>query len=360
VKLLERQPEIAPDAPPEPGGAPPQEQPAAEPATRACATCGAAMEPGQDWCLQCGTASRPLGERPGWRSAMTVLGLTLMLVAGAVAASFAALSDDRPAPTAAVSTGDIAQVPPPAATTAPPADTTTTPATGDTNPENLPKVDAPSSGRPSSPSSPKPVSPAPTGTTRSVAPTPTPTPTPTPSSGSAPSGSTGSGSSGSGSSGSGTSTPRPAPAAIELADSAATVYDPYGRATATGAPGRALDGDAGTSWFVDPPAGAQTVAVGYSLNLGEQRGIRVVELTTSTPGFRVEVYASDEATAPPNILDTRWAHITDKSDVGADEGGTTRIVLGAGTSKYQTLLLWITTPPSDGARVRISELKVLG
>ena len=36
------------------------------------------------------------------------------------------------------------------------------------------------------------------------------------------------------------------------------------------------------------------------------------------------------------------------------------IVLGAGTSKYQTLLLWITKPPADGTRVRISELKVFG
>ena len=42
------------------------------------------------------------------------------------------------------------------------------------------------------------------------------------------------------------------------------------------------------------------------------------------------------------------------------KGGTTHIVLGGGSSKYQTLLIWITKPPSEGARVRISELKVLG
>jgi hypothetical protein len=357
VKLLEVQPEIAAGAPPAPNGETPQDQPAA--ATRACTSCGAAMEPGQDWCLACGTAAGPLGERPGWRSAMTVLGLTLLLVAGAVAASFAALSDDRPATAPAGTTGQVAQVPPPAVTTAPPAATTTTPTTGETTGKALPKVDAPSSGRPSTPSSsasPKPVTPAPSATPRSV------TPTAPPSTGS---GSSGSGSSGSGSTGSpGTTTdatPAPAPEAIALADGAASVYDPYGRATATGAPGRALDGDGGTSWYVDPPPGAQQVGVGYALNLGGQRGVRVVEITTPTPGFRVEVYASDEATAPPNILDTRWAHITDKSDVGTNQdGGATRIVLGAGTSKYQTLLLWITKPPSDGTRVRISELKVLG
>ena len=87
-------------------------------------------------------------------------------------------------------------------------------------------------------------------------------------------------------------------------------------------------------------------------------GIKAIDITTPTPGFKVEIYATDEATPPPSITDTRWAHITDKSDVGAD--GKTHIVLGAGSSKYQTLLLWITKPPTSGTRVRISELKVFG
>jgi hypothetical protein len=137
-----------------------------------------------------------------------------------------------------------------------------------------------------------------------------------------------------------------------------SVYDPYRRATATGAPGKAVDGDGSTSWYVDTAPGAQQVGVGYAVNLGQARGIKSIDITTPTPGFRVEVYATDEAAPPPTILDTRWAHITDKSNVG--EGGKTHIVLGAGTSKYRTLLLWITQPPSDGARVRISELKVFG
>jgi hypothetical protein len=122
-------------------------------------------------------------------------------------------------------------------------------------------------------------------------------------------------------------------------------------------PGKALDEDGSTSWYVDPAPG-DTVAMGFALDLGEARGIKSVDITTPTPGFRVEVYATDEATPPPTILDTRWAHITDKSDVG--EGGKAHIVLGAGTSKYRTLLLWITQPPADGARVRIAELKVFG
>ena len=136
------------------------------------------------------------------------------------------------------------------------------------------------------------------------------------------------------------------------------MYDPYKRATAVGAPGKALDGDGSTSWYVDTPAGAPTVAVGYVVNLGHLRGTKAIDITTPTPGFKVEIYESDQPTPPPTITDTRWAHITDKDDVG--DGGTTHIVLGAGSSKYQTLLIWITKPPSQGTRTRISELKVFG
>jgi hypothetical protein len=79
-------------------------------------------------------------------------------------------------------------------------------------------------------------------------------------------------------------------------------------------------------------------------------------LSTSTPGFKVEVYATDEATAPPQITDTRWAHIRDRSDVKA----TQRIVLGGGTTEYRKVLLWFTEPPADGARIRLTEVRLLG
>jgi hypothetical protein len=146
--------------------------------------------------------------------------------------------------------------------------------------------------------------------------------------------------------------------AIDLPSTAASVYDPYRRAAAVGVPAKAIDGDGSTSWFFDPAPGATQVGAGLVVNLGQARGIRSFDITTPTPGFKIEVYATDEPTPPPTITDTRWAHITDKSDVGTD--GKTHVVLGAGSSKYQTLLLWITKPPTTGTRVRISELKIFG
>jgi len=146
--------------------------------------------------------------------------------------------------------------------------------------------------------------------------------------------------------------------AIDIPATAASVYDPYRRAAAVGVPAKAIDGDGSTSWYFDSVPGSTQIAAGYVVNLGQTRGIKAVDITTPTPGFKVEIYATDEATPPPAITDTRWAHITDKSDVGTD--GKTHIVLGAGSSKYQTLLVWITKPPTSGTRVRISELKVFG
>src|SRR5919108_5968122 len=108
MKLLERQPEIARDAPPEPPAQAPPEETPGDPGARTCKACGATMAPEQDWCLACGIASSRVVERPGARSALTVLGLTLVLVTGAVAASYAALRQDHtvpPAQTAAAGPG---------------------------------------------------------------------------------------------------------------------------------------------------------------------------------------------------------------------------------------------------------------
>ena len=350
MKLLEAQPEIAPGAPPEPPGEAPPEDVTPDPGTRTCKSCGEPLEPGQDWCLACGTAAGRLGERPGFRSSMIVLGLTALLVLGAVAASYAALRDDPTTPPGQTA-AQVAQTPPaaaPPATTAPPAATTTsTPATSTGQTQTLPKVQVPSNTSPApAPKTPTTATPAPTPSTS----TPTPTPVPPPAT------STGSGTSTS-TTPSTTTTPT-APVAIELPATAGALYDPYRRAAAVGVPAKAIDGDGSTSWYFDPIPGSTQIAAGYVVSLGQARGIKAIDLSTPTPGFKVEIYATDEATPPPSITDTRWAHITDQSDVGAD--GKTHIVLGAGSSKYQTLLLWITKPPTSGTRVRISELKVFG
>jgi hypothetical protein len=317
-------------------------------AARACPTCQAELAAGQDWCLDCGQAQPGrLANLPGKRAAATVLALTTVLVGGAVAASYAALQDGSAAPGSANAT-QLAQ-----ASTPQPAAPAPVPA-------------------PAEPTTALPVDPAPTppadssttlpDTSKTPAPAPTPTPTPTP----APPAS------------SGTSTSSPpkdskadtrtsttpadtTPEPMKLDGAASALYDPYTRNTAVGGDAtKTLDGDPGTSFPVTVAAGSGSIAAGMVVDLGKQRGIREVDLTTKTPGFKVELYATDSDELPPDVLDTRWAHLKDVSDVGAGAGNKQMISLGSGTTKYRHLLLWFTAPPTDGLTVRVSELKLLG
>ena len=339
MKLLEAEPVVAPEVAPEAPREAPHEQPPTKPeAVRTCASCGSPMEPDQDWCLNCGTAaSGSLGRRPGWRAASTVIGLTLVLVLGAIAASYAAITGDdgnTPAPAAPAAQQQAATpptaTPPPASTPTQSTPTQSTP----TTPSKLPKVKTPKSNT----TGVVPITPTPTTSTPTTS-TPAPTNTTPPPT---------------------TTDQQPAgPQPIQLAGDAGKAYDPYGKSKASGEAERAIDDDPATSWYVDLKDPAQ-VGLGYAIDLGKLQGIREIDLQTPTPGFRIEVYATDETELPPDILDTRWSHITNVSDVGTKDDGKQEIVLGAGTSKYQTLLLWITKPPSDGTRVRISELKVFG
>jgi hypothetical protein len=350
VKLLEAEPVATPEvAPQPPGEAPPEQAPSPPEAAPTCAACGAPMQDGQDWCLTCGTAAPGrLGARPGWRAASTVIALTVVLVLGAIGASYAALTSDgkkkAPAPApAAAAPAQQAQVTPPAAT--PQTETgqaQSTPATS--TPKKIPKVKSPTPG--STQGSPlTPPTSTPSTSTPPIASPSTPTPsTSTPATTNQ------------------QSTQPPAdtgPQPIELAGDAGKLYDPYGRSKASGEAERALDSDATTSWYVDPKDAAQ-LGIGYAVDLGKLQGIREIELQTPTPGFRIEVYATDETDVPPDILDTRWSHITNVSNVGAKDDGKEKVVLGAGTTKYRNLLLWFTEPPSDGPRLRLTELQLLG
>jgi hypothetical protein len=333
----------------------PVEAPEAPPEVRSCPTCHAPLEDGQDWCLNCGEAQA--GRRlalPGKRATATVLALTTVLVGGAVAASYAALQDGTgPAATPT----QVAQAPAPTPATAAP-------------PAADPAATAPSTAVPAAPSASTPPA---TGTLPPASSTPsTPPPSSTPSTPSS-SPRTSSSSPSTGSKNSSTTksdttsttrtstTPAPAdPVAIKLADGAGALYDPYKRDTAAGDAAKAFDGDPGTSFPITVAPGSTQVGAGLVVALPKLQGVREVDLTTKTPGFKVEIYATDETDLPPDVLDTRWAHLKDVTGVGSDTSGKEIVNLGSGTTKYRHVLLWFTAPPTDGSTVRVSELKLLG
>lgn len=305
------------------------------------------MAPAQDWCLECGTAAPGrLGARPGRRAALTVLATTLALACGAVAASYAALSGDAHRTAAAPpppSATPIAQQAP-ATPTVPVAPTPapTAPVVG-----GIPGLPA---NRPVIPILPRPTLPViPPG---AVAPVPLPTPTPTP----APAAKR---------------TPKPKPARpqpIALGADAVRLYDPYGSAADKGDPADAYDKDLGTSWFVTSKNTSGSMAVGLVIDLEKARRVQAIQLATSTPGYRVEIYAAGDGDLPPDVLDNRWSHLTDRSRVDETKrdgtkarDGAERIALRGRAGEFRYVMLWFTTPPaSGGPTVRISELALIG
>jgi hypothetical protein len=347
MTLLLRDPDAQAPAPPA------ETPPEASVAVPACPKCQTPLAPEQDWCLQCGEAQPGrLASLPGKRAVATVLSLATLMVGGAVAASYAALNHDSPAPATAPTT-DLAQVPPAASAAEPAAPVAPQPST--LAPADTAPAPADSGALPTTPS-------------KTTTPAPSTSSTATSTSGTTTSGSTSIGSTTKTSTGttttgttrtSTTTTPAP-PKAIAIDGSAAALYDPYKRDTAAGDAAKAVDGDPGTSFPITVADGATQIGAGLVVDLGKTRGLRELDLTTKTPGFRVELYATDSDELPPDVLDTRWAHLHDISDVGTGAGGKQVVSLGSGTTKYRHVLLWITAPPKDGLTVRVSELKLLG
>lgn len=314
----------------------PPETPSETPApTVACATCGAAMQPAQEWCLECGTArpDRLTAVRPSWRGGAAVLAVTGVLAVGAVAAAWAGLSAD--AKRVAADTTQAAlppgaaqqQAAPPAATPQPPPAAAPPPAT--TTP---PKTSTPPAAK--APATPTRSAPAATPKATTKAPAAKPKDTTAPQH----------------------TKPVAKLVAVDLQPQDAKTYNPYNRTGAESAdPKLAIDGDAKTAWTasLDAATGGQS-AIGVDLALGKLTGLRTLKLGTPTPGMTIEIYGARTQDAPVSVQDPGWTHIATQLDVAKD--GTIR--LGGGTDKYRHLLIWITEAPPEGGQVSLSELKL--
>jgi hypothetical protein len=305
------------------------------------------MGSAQDWCLQCGAGapgSLATGG-PSWRSAAAILAATAILVLGAVAAAYAALSKEgapKPHPvTVAVAATPAAVTPTattptttPLAPTTPGAATPKTPGatptpkasgapavnplfTGSSKPPKIPiKAATPnSSGTTTTPSSPTNES-SPTTTTPST----------------------------SNKSGGGTSTEQQ-PAAILLDTNAAATYNPYGYpASEFGDPSLAIDGDTSTGWTAQVnPAVAPKMAEGLVIDLKTARRLSAVQLITSTPGMSVQVYGANGHTLPASITDPAWVQL---SPFLVEPKRKVHIKLRDSTKAFRFVTLWISKAPA--------------
>jgi hypothetical protein len=336
MSTITREPEQVETPEPEAPAAP-DETPIENP----CPSCGATMIEGQEWCFECGNA-RPdrVATATGWRSGVAVLASVGVLASGAVAAAYAGLSADAKRvaqPNAQASLP--AQQPPAPAPAPPPAAEEQPPAPADEEPP--PAAEPPAAGEPSD------VAPPPAASEPAA-----PAPAPAPSGGSDDSSSSGGGDPAPPSS---DSTPRKL-VPVALSGEMASTYNPYGRPESDfTAPAQAVDGNEGTAWTskVDPNGNGKT-AVGLNLDLGTRRGLRAMQMATSTPGLNIEIYGARTAEPPVSVQDPAWRHLVTQLDVPRDK----RIRLGDGGDEYRQILIWVTEAFPGSSQVALSELKL--
>ncbi len=323
------------------GAAPDPAAPAAPaPASSACSKCGAAMAPGQDWCLQCGAGAPGSVGSHAWRPWAIVLGATAVLLLGAAAAAYAALSKEPKK--AAVVTATVAQVTPPAATTTPAPATTPTPT------PTTPVTKVP------------PIAKAPVLPTKAVAPPVTTPATTTPAN---PSGGT-TGEQKTSTTGSGQGNATKAPEPLLLDTDAASTYNPYNYpATGFGDPSLTIDGDTSTGWSAQVnPSTAPAMAAGVAIDLKSPKKLSAVKLVTSTPGITLQVYGANTQTAPASITDKAWVPISHSLTIRKTRA---RVALQTHGKAYRFIVVWISgapessvgTPEAPG-KVTLNEIEV--
>jgi len=297
------------------------------------------MRADQDWCLECGTAAPGrLGARPGWRAAFTVVGLTTLLLTGAVAASYAALTGDaqREASRPSAGAGEpiIAQ----------------TPGVGQSSKPVAPGATGPGTTAPP----PAAVKPPP-----AISSSPSPGATNTPlGSGGGSSSSSGS-SSGGGSGSSGNDSSSSGPQTIDLSADAATTYDPEKRKGAEFGPARnAVDASKRSVWDVTVPVDDEPIGAGLVIDLGARYSLRSLTLDTPIPGFDVELYGANSTKIPTDLLNRRWQHLTDRK--GYDDGSSITLK-GRAQGKVRYINLWFTQAKNaEDPRIAIANVTVTG
>jgi hypothetical protein len=319
----------------------PVEPPAASPATEAapaeapapvgaqggCANCGSPMLASQDWCLQCGAgAPGSLGSAgAGWGSLAVILTATVLLVLGAAAAGYAALSKGTTHKPKAVAqnTTPLSGTPSTPAITPPTIATPKTIGTPKTLKPATPLATVKPPKIPLTVATPK----IPAITTPTIT-TPTTTSTPTTETG--------------GSTTTTTKTPPPEP--ILLDTNAAETYNPKEYPVSTfGDPTLVIDGETSTGWTaqVDPTI-APKMAAGLVFNLKAAQKVSSLKLITTAPGITVQVFGSNSKTLPKTIGDPAWSKLSQSVVVKTRHF---EIKLKS-TTAFRLLTLWISKVPT--------------
>jgi hypothetical protein len=145
-------------------------------------------------------------------------------------------------------------------------------------------------------------------------------------------------------------------AVVSLARASASDYDPLGDKDEHHAEAaRVVDRDPDTKWstesYRDGLAGAAKAGVGIYLDA--KPGVEAVrmEIQTTEPGWRAEIYGAAGSHAPEG-LGSGWTKLAG----GAVRSDHQRFKLDAGGKRYRFYLVWITELPPNQPRVEIGEI----
>jgi hypothetical protein len=155
-------------------------------------------------------------------------------------------------------------------------------------------------------------------------------------------------------------------APLVLDTNAASTYDPSAYpASNFGDPRLAIDGEKSTAWtaLVDPAA-APKMAEGLLLDLKSAQKVSALQLTSSTPGLTVQVYAAATSAPPASITDSAWVPL---SRTLTASKSTERIALGHAKQPFRFVLLWISQAPASAVgtptapgHISVNELELFG
>ncbi len=291
------------------------------------------MASAQDWCLQCGAGAPGSlgGTSPSWRSAGAIIGASMVLLLGAAAVGYAALTKSNPRPRVVrvVAAASTPATPAPAAT--PPAATSPAPAPAAAaaakplfgKPVKIPPIGISPIKIPK-PASVAPVSPVIGGVTHPT--TTTKTQPSTPAGGSTPSAST--------------------PEAIGLDTNAASTYNPYAYPAAEfGDPSRAIDGDTTTGWTAQVnPTVAPKMAEGLVIDLKTPTRVSAAVLVAGTPGMTVQFYGANGQAPPNSITDPAWVKLSPSL---LEKKRRLRVTLKHAKTSFRFITLWISRAPAS-------------
>jgi hypothetical protein len=135
----------------------------------------------------------------------------------------------------------------------------------------------------------------------------------------------------------------------------ANVYDASG-AGAKDHPSKArrtIDGNTKTAWTSGDHSGGS--AVGIVVDTGQAQPYTKVGIATSTPGFNVSVYSSDNNTGSGDPAANGWKLEGKKSGVAKYQ----KVGLKGANAQPRYLLIWITKMPSGKSSAGISEISLL-